>query len=77
MTLQIPREVLKVDSVISALDHVRKSKFSSIVHVRLYKQIVLILSCFSDSAQVRTIYLSFGTCHEVNIMQLCSFSIHK
>ena len=24
-----------------------------------------------------TLYLSFGTCHEVNIMQLCSFSIHK
>ena len=24
-----------------------------------------------------TLYLSFETCHEVNIMQLCSFSIHK
>ena len=24
-----------------------------------------------------TLYLSFGTCHEVNIMQLCYFSIHK
>ena len=23
------------------------------------------------------LYLSFGTCYEVNIMQLCSFSIYK
>ena len=23
------------------------------------------------------LYLSFGTCYEVNMMQLCSFSTHK
>ena len=23
------------------------------------------------------LYLSFGTCYEVNVMQLCSFSVHK
>ena len=32
------------------------------------------------SGKIRTygspIYISFETCHEVNIMQLCSFSIH-
>ena len=24
-----------------------------------------------------TLYRSFGTCHEVNILHLCSFCIHK
>ena len=43
--------IVTIELYISPLDHVRKQRFNSIVLFDVYKQIILILSCLSDSEQ--------------------------
>ena len=61
------------------MDHARKLKFSSYVHLPSINKNVSISLCLSDSVQCRRryffrafgIYFSFGNCYDVNIKQLC------
>ena len=46
-------------------------------HKHRLAQVILLNAAEGSFFGPWTLYLSFGTCHEVNIMQLCSFSIHK
>ena len=51
---------------VSAMDHARKLKFSSYVHLPSMNKIL-----------AWVLYFRFGTCDDVNIKQLCSSSMYK